>query len=398
MDANKHIKKNQIYNQQMKFVLSGIETNNKGAELMLYAILQEIERKYPEAEVYMPVFAIKQGLNYIQTTLNIKEKPFAKIIRFLHKLRVFSVLRKLHIPYHFFYDTRPIKNANYFFDASGFIFSDQWNPSIETVKIWQYHLREYHKQGTKIIFLPQAFGPINLPNTKKEINILNQYADLIMPREKTSLIYLQNSGLNENKIKLFTDFTSLVKGIFPTQYTHLKSGVCIIPNLRMIDKGIISLENYLSLLSSIIKITSEQGYVTYLLNHEGPEDECLAYKCKSLLNQPIEIVSGLNALEVKGLIGSAYLCISSRFHGVASALNSSVPCLATSWSHKYAELFHDYEMNDCILNLQDKTSCLNKVNDFLSDSKNSQIRTVLKMQEKHIQNKTRAMWECVWNV
>ena len=33
----------------MKIVLWGVETNNKGAELMLYAILQEIERKFPDA-------------------------------------------------------------------------------------------------------------------------------------------------------------------------------------------------------------------------------------------------------------------------------------------------------------------------------------------------------------
>ena len=30
----------------MNFILSGIETKNKGAELMLYAILQEIEKKF----------------------------------------------------------------------------------------------------------------------------------------------------------------------------------------------------------------------------------------------------------------------------------------------------------------------------------------------------------------
>ena len=79
----------------MKIVLSGVETNNKGAELMLYAILQEIERKYPKAEVYIPVFAVKQGLDYIHTNLIIKEKPFASLIRLFHKLRIYLSL--IHI-------------------------------------------------------------------------------------------------------------------------------------------------------------------------------------------------------------------------------------------------------------------------------------------------------------
>ena len=51
----------------MKIVLSGVETNNKGAELMLYAILQEIERKWPDADVYISQKRIKQGLNYVKS-------------------------------------------------------------------------------------------------------------------------------------------------------------------------------------------------------------------------------------------------------------------------------------------------------------------------------------------
>lgn len=81
----------------MKIVLSGIETNNKGAELMLYAILQEIGNKYPNAEIYLPVFAIKQGLQYIQTNLNIKEKPYAKYIRILKKLKFYGLLHHLNM-------------------------------------------------------------------------------------------------------------------------------------------------------------------------------------------------------------------------------------------------------------------------------------------------------------
>ena len=66
----------------MKIVLSGVQTINKGAELMLYAILQEIERKWPDAEVFIPPMRIRQGLDYVQTSLDLKytSAPLISII------------------------------------------------------------------------------------------------------------------------------------------------------------------------------------------------------------------------------------------------------------------------------------------------------------------------------
>ena len=70
--------------------------------------------------------------------------------------------------------------------------------------------------------------------------------------------------------------------------------------------------------------------------------------------------------KLKALISTAYLCVTSRFHGVASALNSCVPCLATSWSHKYEELFRDYGMTDCVLDLNDMDAITQRISAFLS--------------------------------
>lgn len=380
----------------MRIVLSGIETTNKGAELMLYAILQEIERKYPKAEVYIPLYAIKQGLNYIKTNVKLLNKPFAEVKRIARSLHLIGVLRRLHLPFYFFEDSYPVKNIDYFIDASGFGFTDQWNPSNRVVDTWEKQLRGYSEQGSKIIFLPQAFGPIELPNTKRELSILNQYATTIMAREKISYGYLQKCGMDMSKVKLFTDFTSLVAGEIPVKYKHLNGGICIIPNMRMLDKGSVSFENYLTFLTSAIDIGLSKGYKVYLLNHEGKADEQLAYRCVEKLNDCIDIVTGINALEVKGLISTSHLCISSRFHGVASALNSCVPCLATSWSHKYAELFKDYGMNNSVLDLTNIEDCLATINTYIDIGNNCKIRETLKLQHPIIQENTKKMWEYVW--
>lgn len=377
----------------MKIVLSGVETNNKGAELMLYAILQEIERKWPEAEVYVPANAIRQGLDYVHTTLKLRYWP---LDRFLKLIRLNGVMRHLHRP--LVRDTYAIAGADYFLNASGFCFSDQCKLWGTTPEYWEQLLKRLFKNGTKIVFLPQAFGPIELDITRKAVSTLGCYASVIMPREKTSYGYLEKSRLvNMKKVQLFTDFTSLVKGIFPSQYENLRNGICIIPNVRMIDKGAIEKVTYTELIKSIVKLGMKSGHVVYLLNHEGVKDEQLAKSIQKEMDYKIDVVTGLNALEVKGLIASAYLVVSSRFHGAASALNSSVPCLATSWSHKYKELFNDYDMTDCILPLNDEKTSIEKVNNVLNVEVNQHVREILNMQVLKIKRETIKMWNMVWN-
>ena len=378
----------------MKILLSGVETNNKGAELMLYAILQEIEKKYPKAEVFIPKDNIKQGLSYVKTSLKLQYCNYRFIDQLFRKLHINGILWRLHLPQ---ITPRLLvpQGVEYFIDGSGFTFSDQWNLSNSKVNYWYLLLEKLYSRGCKIIFLPQAFGPAELPNTKKIFSILSKYADVIMPREKVSLDYIKKSGVVDmKKVKMFTDFTSLVAGVFPEKLERLKNGIAIIPNLRMIDKGKISRDDYKVLLSSIVNLGKMTGHIVYLLNHEGKGDEQFAFELQNDLND-IEVVTGLNALEVKGLISSAYIVISSRFHGVASALNCCVPCLATSWSHKYKELFADYGLYNSLLPLDDIESAVSMVNYHLSEHINKQIREKLLGEVIKIQAETKEMWEYI---
>lgn len=382
----------------MKIVLNGVETNNKGAELMLYAILQEVERKFPKAEVFIPYRNNPQGLGFIDTSLNLRYKPFSIIKKICYKIKLGGILRRMGLYCNWIYDQEAINKTDYFIDGSGFAFSDQWSYTESSIRFWENQLARYKKQGTKIIFLPQAFGPVALKETKSIIAVINKYADLIMPRDIVSLKYLKDCNVNQSKITLHTDFTSLVHGIIPDNYSHLKGAVCIIPNKRMIDKGTITLDNYLQILIGIINKAQSLGKNVYLLNHEGEDDEKLAYLCQKKIGENIEVVTGLKGLEVKGLISSSYLCVTSRFHGVASALNSCVPCLATSWSHKYEQLFIDYGMKDCILDINDIDMCIAKVSDYLDADCNNGIRQQLKRILPHIQESTREMWDNIWKL
>lgn len=384
----------------MRIVLSGIESNNKGAELMLYSILQEIERKFPEAEVYVPLHAIRQGLDYIHTNVKLKDKPFADFKRkHAKQLHIYGILSRLHMGGEYWgTDMWPVSKAAYFIDASGFGFSDQWGTRDYTIIGLEKELASYKKQGTKIIYLPQAFGPFEQELTRRLVNVVGKYADVIMPREKVSYDYLVKAGLDTKKLRIFTDFTSLMEGECPKEYAHLAGGVCIIPNARMIDKGIVDYDYYISALTKIAEYVKSQGKLTYILSHEIKSDDPLCDKLSESLKGKVETVTGLNALEVKGLISTAYMCITSRFHGVASALNSCVPCLATSWSHKYAELFADYNLTDCVLDLKDMDKSLESIASYIDPETNKAIRKHLSEQLPGLKDKTREMWEVVWSV
>ena len=258
-------------------------------------------------------------------------------------------------------------------------------------------LKKLYDDNCKNIFLPQAFGPVKKKGTIGVLTVLNRYANALFAREQVSYNYLKDSGVVDmRKVKIYPDFTSLVDGVFPVKYEHLKGGICIIPNMQMIKKGMITYDSYISLLSAIALEGKKSGHPVYLLNHEGTKDVDLCMRCKESVGGEIETVVNLNGLQVKGLISTAYIVVTSRFHGLASALNTCVPSLATSWSHKYEELFKDYNLENFVLPLDNTDVAVKRVKELLEESKNNQIREHLERQIPQIREKTREMWKDIW--
>ena len=380
----------------MKIVLSGVQTSNKGAELMLYAILQEIERKYPDATVYLPSSRIRQGKEYIKSNLDFRIIPFGGFMAMFH---ISGILHRLHLPQRIITKTNIVKKADWFIDGSGFAFGDQFRLTDTYVEMWEDVLKYAHSDGCKIVFLPQAFGPFERNSSKKILSVLNRYANILIPREQVSYDYLEKSGIVDmRKVRKYTDFTSLVEGEFPKGYEHLQSGICIIPNIQMINKGVISYPEYLNLLTSIIEETRKSGRPVYLLNHAGSKDAELCRKCKQDICGDIEAVTNLNALQVKGLIASAYMVVTSRFHGLASALNSCVPALATSWSHKYEELYKDYALDGFVLPIESLDLAIARIQELLPEKANLRIRQHLSLQVCKVREETNRMWEEIWRL
>lgn len=382
----------------MKVLLSGVETNNKGAELMLYAILQELERKHPDAEVFVTPEMVREGTEHLKTAIkvNIVTMPWAARVCAL--LKITGALNRMGIRSGYLNNYCPVEELDYFIDGSGLLFSDQRIDDPAIAETWHHRLKYLKCKGAKIVFLPQAFGPIKKRWTINTVKALGKYADLIYARDEVSYGNLSAIVTDRTKLRRSTDFTSLVDGVVPSRYSHLAGKVCIIPNIQMVSKGVMTLREYCWLLHTIIHTCRENGHDCYLLNHEGEKDKRLMNDLRVLYDDDVERVSRLNAMEVKGLISTAYIVISSRFHGAVSALNTKVPCLTTSWNHKYEELYKDYGVESGVLPIKETGAMNRMIADTLNSKKREAIRAKLEVAEERVRQQARDMWSEIWSM
>lgn len=333
----------------MLIEVKGVQFVNKGAELMLHAVWQQIQQQWPEAKL---VLAPNINSPYEKRALlgSLQRMPMRKgpldLNRFTKVLprRLRHWLRS-HFGIVFACDIDVV------LDASGFAYGDQWTEG--NTRFLCSEIRHFAAMNKAYILLPQALGPFS---REPEIARLKQAlpeAALICAREESSFAHVRKLIGDADNLVQFPDFTNLVTGVVPSYYTNGEQKVLIIPNANMLssrNKHGKWQNTYMDVLVNAVNISSELGLTPVLLNHEGEADADI---CRQVVSQSkltdVEIITEPDPLKVKGIIGASKLVICSRFHGCVSALSQGVPCLGTSWSHKYERLFEEYAQQEALL-------------------------------------------------
>ncbi|MBU2916047.1 polysaccharide pyruvyl transferase family protein [Reichenbachiella agariperforans] len=378
--------------------IDGVNTQNKGAELMLVAILEELEKRVPESTVWI------NSNSYLRTDLlpnyrlKIKQRFLSRrsniLKRILSKFRIINSWSAQFYLINLFTQYYAIKGVDIMLDASGFQYSDQWNHSLQGLRLRERYYSKLKNNGTKMIMLTQAFGPFESVNGKKSVQIISKYFDMIFAREQKSYNYLVDAGANIEIIRKSCDFTFKANGEGLKSFKSLNGAVCIIPNKKMFTHGHSSKSLYVQFLLNIIFLFEEKGKSAFLLNHEGVGDEEICKEINALVGNRLTVITGLSAKQVKGVIGQSYLTISSRFHGVASSLSQGVPCLATSWNHKYQMLFEDFGQNDRLLNeAEDWKINLKRINNVI-DNHEAISSELLSSKQKRLEE-IEGMWNAI---
>ena len=371
--------------------IKGIQFENKGAELMLLAILQKVKERFPNVSIALPVHDSSPYLNRVKLG-TYQKLSLRKGKMDLNCLSYYfpKYLKMLFLKFGIIFEN----DIDIVLDASGFAYGDQWDDIAVHRMISE--LIRYKTHGKKYIFLAQAFGPFTSPKTSIKINKYLNLADLVIARETDSYKFLSNVMSDNSNIKVYTDFTNLISGIESKSLAFAKGSFLIIPNNNMLRTGnnnSVWSNVYEEILVDLAKGACSRGYKVILLNHEGDQDQKICQRISKMAGD-LEIINDTNPLFIKGIIGTAAAVVSSRFHGCVSALSQGVPCAGTSWSHKYERLFEEYGVSSWLIpdNIKDISSLLDSLlNDPAAKEKIVTTSKKLKIQSSK-------MWEDVFNV
>ena len=329
--------------------IRGTQFVNKGAYLMLLACIEQLQRHYPNVEIVLAPnknspFKLRALLGtYQKLSLRFRGLDFNQLSYFVPKF-----CRKL-LREQFGLVLEP--DIELVIDASGFAYGDQWGG--RNVRLLGAEIRRLKRHKAGYILLPQAFGPFSKPADRQALAQGLPQALLVCARDEQSFQYLKDSAPDAD-IQQFADFTNLVAPRLPEVSASLQQPQrygLIIPNSAMLgprNRNSAWREHYVHQLITSATLMRQLGITPIVLNHEGEADAALCHQLLAAVDG-LQLVSPAHPAEVKGWIAAATLVVCSRFHGCVSALSSGVPCIGTSWSHKYEMLFAEYEQQDALI-------------------------------------------------
>lgn len=375
--------------------IMGVNYVNKGAELMLRAVVDACRSSGLDL---VPAVALRHGSFGQRTRAGVRhllrlgaakaatiEGPFVAATRLLpHSTRLpLGLVREADV--------------SVVLDASGFAYSDQWGPAIVRANV--RHIRRWKRAGRRYVLLPQAFGPFERPDVRDPMTELLAAADLVFARDRESLAHLHGLGGRVDHVRLAPDFTNLLHPDRSTPTPSLRGHVVFIPNLRMVDKGMTGDANqYVERMAAMIGVIAGEGVQCSVVAHETGDVD-IARRIGVAVPGGVPVVVVADPLAIKAMLGEARLVVSSRFHGLVSALAEAVPAVGIGWSHKYAELMRDYASEDCIgSSLEYGGDVLHIVRRELQADAQEARRALLRVRAAAIKQESEAMWREVFEL
>lgn len=375
--------------------IRNVDFRNKGAQLMLHAILQNVR---PGGEAPLFVLNGRTGRTKDRARAGIGGKVLWKYrSRYPLAARVYnSIPAVLPRAYRRYAGIVAVEEVNAVLDASGFAFGDPWGAF--KAEMAARYLELLSSLGARTILLPQQFGPFQRPDSRHQFGSILDTADLVYARDRYSFDWAAQVRPELRTLRQAPDFTSSVPGHVPEDCEVGGRHVLIIPNSKMVAKtDPPTAAAYRTFLTECARLFTREGVDFAVLLHEDSDgDHQLARQLQVELGRPLSIIREWDPLAVKGIITRCHATVGSRYHGLVSALSSGVPSIGVGWSHKYRALFEDFGCPEYLVGMSDPLDeIMAKVRTLFDGTAHGRLAAALATTSQRYRSETRDMWAAV---
>lgn len=214
--------------------------------------------------------------------------------------------------------------------------------------------------GIPCFKLSQAFGPLGRGFTRAAARLLLPRLEAVFPRGEVSAAHLDEAGIGHAPVAPDLAFTLPGGPAPPPAGTRIALIPSEVMRRRCSRLGI----DYVAELAGFCRMAAAAGAGVLVIAHSslGPERRSHNndhHVCTDLLDAAGRLpgveaeISGLGPAQLRDLIAGCTVAVSSRFHGMVSALATGTPVAATAWSHKYAEVMRQFGMEDFVVEARD---------------------------------------------
>lgn len=373
--------------KQLTVLIIGIDTANKGACLMLDAVRERMSSRFGKTRFVVdfrtPIDArLELGLwaTWPSSWKSLRLTPLGNMLPRSISAR-FGIVSE--------------NEVDIVVDASGFAYGDYWGVDKFRRRV-ATPIRRWKAANKTIIMMPQAWGPFDPADFGETVADALRHADLAFARDPESARHLRAAGVR--KFSQAPDFTTLLDPSKTEATEQWKGHAFLVPNAKMIATGDEVLrERYIRFLISAADMLSQISSRTSILVHESRSDRPLAEAVQS--ERPnLQIVLPTDHRAAKAMLAGASAVISSRFHGLVSALSSGVPSFACGWSHKYQALMEDYGSSRFMADIHSEETWAPSLSAFRDAVVSGSLKASLESAAREQKSRTEAMWTEIFDV
>ena len=329
-------------------VVVGAGFENRGAQAMLFSVMDAIRQRFPQCEVYV---AFPGEIHGAEERYRAKVLPWTFAVKArLVGWRLSRNARERFPGAESAHDVAEVLGrASAILDVSGFKLSSEFG--VKESLDYCVNLLVGRILGVPYFVLPQSFGPFDY-NPVAAVALWPfmsrglRGAARLWARERTS--YQRVARLAPKHLELGPDIVLAHRdrqperiyrpGDGPRQIEMPVPAACIVPSMQVASRqqGADGALFY----TGIVRQIAASGRTVVLLAHSGEDRElCRRIAQEAACGESLIVTgSDLDAIEMEHVIGQMDFMVASRYHSLVHAYRQGVPAVILGWADKYGEL------------------------------------------------------------